>query len=273
MVEYYFTIYLAEVHNIDNFIFNKPTFSSSYREKCILLLIEIDSIMQQFTQIKKNNCIDHDLHYFNTESLSFENIKSLNDEKYAEYKNNSSNYYLLFNIDLSSFCLEIEGEYLSVFEAVNKGLINDELDNYNKKVVQDLIDRKYLRLVNGYVVFYDNQKVYIMYEIYHKGFIKLANKKECFIEKCKELEVEGEIEITDTLLSKDEIDYFNYNLNNKKYKGSLAIRNKYLHNGSVNSNADENTHIQNYYRILKLVIYLILKIEDDLQSNKTLKTD
>lgn len=64
-----------------------------------------------------------------------------------------------------------------------------------------------------------------------------------------------------TLFSRNEQDYFDYYLNKTKFTNGYDIRNKYLH--GTNSN-DKKQYEADYYRILKLIIIIIIKINDDL---------
>jgi hypothetical protein len=69
------------------------------------------------------------------------------------------------------------------------------------------------------------------------------------------------IRFGNSLLSKQEIRFFNYNLNMKGYTNGLNIRNKYLHGSNSGSEKEQEFE---YYILLKLVILALIKITDDL---------
>lgn len=64
-----------------------------------------------------------------------------------------------------------------------------------------------------------------------------------------------------SLLTRNEQDYLDFYLNKSKFTNGYDIRNRYLHGTNVN---DENQYESDYYSILKLIIIIILKINDDL---------
>jgi hypothetical protein len=64
-----------------------------------------------------------------------------------------------------------------------------------------------------------------------------------------------------TLLSRWESSYFNYYLNDKEFSNWHSIRNKNIHWFYY---ADENKAYNDYIVVIKLVILIFLKIEDEL---------
>ena len=74
----------------------------------------------------------------------------------------------------------------------------------------------------------------------------------------------GLLFVEKTLFTKQEISYLNYFLNKKEFTNGLDLRNKYLH-GTNPSNEIE--HENDYYILLKIIILVLLKIEDDIRVN------
>ena len=65
-----------------------------------------------------------------------------------------------------------------------------------------------------------------------------------------------------SLLTTPEASYFNYILNQQEFNNGHDLRNKYLH-GSQSNKDGENTHYNTYIVGLKLMMALIIKIDDD----------
>ncbi|MFI3622852.1 hypothetical protein [Vagococcus fluvialis] len=65
-----------------------------------------------------------------------------------------------------------------------------------------------------------------------------------------------------TLFSKQESDFLNYCINNKKYDNALAIRNTYLH--GTTSHLNEEEHEWNYIVIIKCFMIAISKINEEI---------
>jgi hypothetical protein len=74
------------------------------------------------------------------------------------------------------------------------------------------------------------------------------------------------VKFSDKLLNIAEQEYFDYYLNNR-FTNGLWLRNKYVH--ATNSHNEEEQE-NDYKTLLKLLILLILKIEDDLNIAKGL---
>jgi len=66
------------------------------------------------------------------------------------------------------------------------------------------------------------------------------------------------------LFTKLETDYFNYFLNNSEFGNALALRNEYLHGGKKGKDVNGDIHKNNYFILLRIVILIIIKINDDL---------
>lgn len=65
-----------------------------------------------------------------------------------------------------------------------------------------------------------------------------------------------------TFFSIDEINYLNFNLNNKEYINSLGIRNAYLH--GAGKTFSEAQHETNYLMLVKIFLIVISKIDEEL---------
>ena len=77
-----------------------------------------------------------------------------------------------------------------------------------------------------------------------------------------EMVARGWFACADTLLSQAEASYFNYCLNQVEFSNGPDLRNKYIHGSNVEA-SDEAEHFQTYITSLKLLIALVIKINDD----------
>ncbi len=83
------------------------------------------------------------------------------------------------------------------------------------------------------------------------------------------MESRGIVTFESTLLSRNEQDYLDFYLNKSKFTNGYDLRNSYLHGTNV---YDENQHQADYYSILKLLIIIVIKINDDLCLKEDLLT-
>lgn len=86
----------------------------------------------------------------------------------------------------------------------------------------------------------------------------------------KELIAEGEIVTDNKLLTKPEYQYFDYLLNNSEFSDGKAIRNRYIHDSII---TDEKTMTMDYYILLKVMIMIIIKINDDCCLNEMINEE
>ena len=78
----------------------------------------------------------------------------------------------------------------------------------------------------------------------------------------------GEIVTDNKLLTKPEYQYFDYLLNNSEFSNGKAIRNRYIHDSIT---TDEKKMNEDYHTLLKVMIMIIIKINDDCCLNDNIK--
>lgn len=145
----------------------------------------------------------------------------------------------------------------------------DSFAVHQQDLIQQLITEGYLLLDSqGYLKMKNDIFIYLIGELHRNEVINYWHYPKEVQEILDEMEKEDMIYFDNNLLSKPEINFYNYYLNKKGYTNGLNIRNKYLH-GS-NSGSEEQHKIE-YYILLKLVILVLLKIHDDLTLNKIIE--
>ena len=77
----------------------------------------------------------------------------------------------------------------------------------------------------------------------------------------------GDVIYGESLLSIPEQQYFNFVFNKSEFSNGLDIRNRYIHN---TNSLDKQQQEYDYYRILKMMIVLILKINEEFILNDVL---
>ena len=70
------------------------------------------------------------------------------------------------------------------------------------------------------------------------------------------------------MLTKPEYQYFDYLLNNSEFSNGKAIRNRYIHDSIT---TDEKKMNEDYHTLLKVMIMIIIKINDDCCLNDNIK--
>ena len=115
---------------------------------------------------------------------------------------------------------------------------------------------------NGMVKLKDIKAILVLKDLYYNEVTSYWKITSDYRRKINHLEVKGLVIFGNTLLSKPETDYLNFYLNRKKFINSLDLRNKYDH--GTKSSGNEEEHYKNYMILLRLLILVIIKINDDL---------
>lgn len=267
LISWFFDTYVLNEFNIKNYKINVPTENSNYLEKCRCILPEIDSCLKQYNYYVDDKEIDPELVHISSTHLFFKNVKSLIKNKYVYPKNNE--YELITFYLFSDQCMlsYIEGKnhkYHTFYELLkHENIKEEEIVEYEKKSLRKLINDGYLYIdTSGFIKIKDEIKVNILYDLYLNDVISYWKLNEAQRNKIDELLSAGMIEFESSLFTKQEQDYLNYCLNKSKFSNSLDLRNMYGHGTQKSGN--ENIHYSNYIRFLKIFIFIIIKINDEL---------
>ena len=265
MMEWFFNEYIKEEFNINEFIIKLPSENTSYFEKCRSILPEIDRIFKQYNVLIEDGEIDQELIQMSSSSVKNKDIKSFNQKKYVYY---SSDWYktvsfLLFSDQSSIFYMPSKGKYKNFLDLIIKEkVLRSDFEEYQLQRMGWLFDNNIISEdEDGYLKFVDLYLIYALRDLYYKDVLSYWHYPEEIKKVIEKLGEKGRICFESTLFSRNEQDYFDYYLNKTKFTNGYDIRNKYLH--GTNSN-DEKQYEADYYRILKLIVIIIIKINDDL---------
>lgn len=260
IIQWFFTIYLKDEFNVKGFIFNKTTSEATYLEKCRMLFAELDGILKQFDFYCKYKHINREaLDIY--QSLRSSRIPSLIEGKYVYCQNEKLlNYIYIINSNNSVLNVNHKNKkYSSFVDLISQERIElDLFEEYQQRIIKDLIDEQVIDN-NDNCLAISSEKRYIFRDIYENGVISFHHLRfgngivDEYLNK-------GFLKKESTLLTKEESNYFDYMLNNQIFDNSRAIRNSYMH-GTNSLNKDD--HINTYLLIIKLIIVLMIKINDE----------
>ena len=117
----------------------------------------------------------------------------------------------------------------------------------------------------GKIALRDIKRVSLLYDLYQHDVINISHYANGIDPIIKEWENAGIIYVGNTLFSEPEVDYLNYLLNRSEYDNGLELRNRYAH-GVLQIDPDESVHKQNYFILLRVMVLLAIKINDELCS-------
>lgn len=265
--------YVKEVlinhYDLSELRLNFPSPNTSYLEKNRLLVPELESLLKQYSLYVEEGHIDHELLQLSSASLSINKIPSLVEKKYVYGIGDEFNMLKHHFFSKQGMLHHIEpfkGKYKNLFELLlNEDVALGDFRKYEKPVIEKYIGNEVLYVdENGFLKIKCAPQLVTIGRIY---FDEVANYRvlpESFQEEIDKMVNQGVLSFGNTLFTESECRYFNYYLNKSEYTNGLDLRNKYAHGSNSNS---EEVCKNDYYILLKLLILVLLKIEQDLYLN------
>ena len=272
IIEWYFNIYLETELDIKGFHFHASNKESSYYERGKSIICEMDSILDQYELFVRNGEINQDLLEIKSKSSSYASLKSFNEKKFLKLSNNPDNSALfsaLFSDQSPLSLISSKKEHKTFFKHIKEGVKITDFDDYQVRQINILIEKNLLKLSNDVIEFSNFQEINILNKLWKSGTYCLYYKDKLILDIAEDLCKKGYCEYSDNLFSEYESNYLSYILDDKKYGNGLKIRNKFSHGKFVYKKEEE--HLQNYLELLQIVIFYVMRINDELEYYTTLK--
>lgn len=263
ILEWYFNEYIKVEFGISNYILEMAPPDAKYKEKCLTLFSEMEYLLTQYDLYSKYKEIDQELLTITSNGVALNQLTSLTERKYIYMTNELKSHLWYFFSDQST--LNYISEDLnaeSFYElTLNNSLTMDDFEEYHRPTLNQLIDLNYLVEDKEKIIRFKNEcKMFLLKDLYENETIcykrlPLGSQREI------DLLIDASlVEVGATLFSKNEQAYFNYYLNNQQFQNGLQLRNRYMHRRQV---LNEEQHKQNYLIGLKLLICIVLKINEE----------
>lgn len=261
LFKWFFEIYLKEEFEIEGFFYNASSESSTYLEKCRNICCELDSILKQFSMFVNNNCIDQDLIEMSSFTPSFSQIKSFYPKKYGYLQNqpleNASHLFFSSQSNLS-FTEKTKDKYNTFFNLLCAEKMHyQDFYDYQKPLIDQLLKQNLLFCDDTEGLQFPTSKIFILREFYLNEVLCITYFNSSYV---NELISNNSIVVEGTLFSKPEQDYLDYMLNDRTFDNGPQLRNRYIHGSKY---ADSNQNMLDYYRLLKILSLVILKINEE----------
>lgn len=266
MIEWFFNEYLSVEFSVSDFIIKMPSSSSSYFEKCRTILPEIDRIFKQYNVLIEDREIDQELIQISSSSVKVKEVKSFISCKYVypigEWYKTAT--FLLLSDQSHLFYLPDKNEkYKNFLDLIMRDNVRkNDFQEYQIKKMNWLFDNGVvIENEEGFIKIADIKTIFILKELYYENVLNYYHYEPNLRDVIDSLMQKEIVFFESSLLTRNEQDYFDFYLNKSKFTNGYDIRNRYLHGTNVN---DENQYKSDYYSILKLIIIIIIKINDDL---------
>lgn len=258
---------------LENFRFEFPSTTTSYLEKIRVLAPDFEFILRQYQNFVEDGSIDFELLEMQSNPINFSEIPSLCDRKYAYMKDEEiiSLKNQFFSPQSHLYYVEpYKDKYRNLYSLLLKEDVKaEQFKNYQLETIRNLIDQGYLYITaHGFIKVKKNIFVIILGNLYQTEVLSYWNYPIQFREVIDEMVNNGFLTFENKLFTRNELKYLNFYLNKKEFTNGLDLRNKYLH-GSNSS--FEKTQKEDYFSLLKILILVLIKIQDDL-VNSTYKS-
>ncbi|WP_249300356.1 hypothetical protein [Feifania hominis] len=263
IIKWFFCNYLKDEFNVKGFNFNKSSRTATYLEKCRNIAAEIDSILKQFKFWCEDGKIDDELLRISTEHMFIKDIPSMIDKKYIYPcgKDYQTITFLLFSDQSIISYIPALPENYNTFNdlLIEHEVYYDMFQEYQIPSINYLIENKLIKLDERRRIISYREKFKILKEL-HEHNVVCWNYIKQYRDVIVELEKSGTIQFSSSLFSKPEQDYYNYLFNKSEFDNGLDIRNRYSHG---TQRVNENQNKQDYYIFLRIMILIVIKINEE----------
>lgn len=272
VLKWFYTEYLQKEFGCAEMRVSLPSEFSTIQEKCENICSAMEMVIKQFSYYATTKSIDFELLSISSGSPKFDQIPSMLHHKYIYGGLSNGLYrkidYLLFSDQCMLRYVERIAKdhdiYQSFFELLGKEKIYKS--DFHKMDYQDLNLLRGLDLIrileDDSICLGDHMKLLVLFDLHqHDVICRLHYPDEC--QPLFDEWIEKNILVEESkLLTKSESDYFSFLLNHEKFSNGYDIRNKYAH-GAGQIITDENEHKMNYNILLRLMVILAIKINDE----------
>ncbi|MEH7054102.1 hypothetical protein [Bacillus velezensis] len=275
IIEWFFNVYLKEEFYIEDFTIKLPPIDNPNFEKCKSIFPTIESIIKKYRFYLEDGYIDEELVQMESKPLPFSECPSMTKDRYVYIAPNNDEAIILRNImfsdqsNLTYFPNYGDIQYNTLIERLTTDkLYLHDIEDYQKSSLDWLIERDYVTVNDGNeIVLVNRNLTLIHYYIHINGVVVTSKLSDALKQEVDKLLNERVLVSENTLLTRQESDYIDYYLNKKNFINGYDLRNKYLH-GTSSSYENENEHYVNYLHALRLLITIMIKINDDLCTAK-----
>ncbi|MEC1258912.1 hypothetical protein P9D34_00350 [Bacillus swezeyi] len=275
IIEWFFKVYLKEEFYIEDFNIKLPPIDNPNFEKCKSIFPTIESIIKKYKFYLEDGYIDEELVQMESKPLPFSECPSMTNDRYVYIAPNNDEARILRSImfsdqsNITYFPNYGDSQYNTLFERLDADkLYLHDIEDYQKSSFDWLVENDYVTLNDdNEVVLVNRNRTLIYYYIHINGVVVTSKLSNALKQEVDKLLNERALVSENTLLTRQESDYIDYYLNKRNFINGYDLRNKYLH-GTSSGYENENEHYVNYLHALRLLITIMIKINDDLCTAK-----
>jgi hypothetical protein len=275
VIAWFFTDYLKDEYGADHLRFRPSSESATYLEKCRHLFSEMESVLKQFRLYAENGELDLDLLSMTSEQLEYRQIPSTVPGKYVyvtDHNDIRSIQHLLFSDQSHLGYIDAELNAASLAELLRSNHVTyDRFADHQKPGIDFLLRHGVLVTNDSQLELASAARFLALRELWNNDAGSYWHHSPGGRAAIDAMVADGWLERRSTLFTTSEADYINYFLNQSGPTGGPDLRNRYLH-GSQADGDDKAVHLHTYLITLRLLIALVIKLNDDLYLYLRTKT-
>lgn len=274
VIRWYFEEYLPAEYGIAGFVFNPSSPMANYLERCRNLFAEMESIATQFGLLVDDGQIDHEVATAGADFVRYRTIPSALEGKYAyatEHPEIQTILHILFSDQshLTYINEDLRGE--NAVDLLQHNRVSYEaLHEYQQPLVDTLIETGIAENIGDRVRLKDPELFRVLKALSANEAVAYHHLDSGSRAHVDRMVSGGWLVRRSSLLTDAEAAYFNYNLNSVDFSNGPKLRNKYQH-GRQPKGAGEAEYRETYFRAMRLMIALTIKINDELWLLDTAK--
>ena len=264
IIQWFFEIYLKEEFGAEGFTYTPPSLGTTYIEKCKLLASATDGVLKQYALFSEDGKIDRELLEMSSNPRPLRDFPSFITKKYA-YANSAEirqEMELLFSDQsILHYTKKTGSDYQTLPHMLQSVEMHQEdFAHYQKNAIDWLIERGSIQVGDSGRLQINKARVILLGDLYYHEVICPSYYDGSYLQQMESLAETNEIRYESTLFSRPEQSYLNYILNKSEFSNGLDLRNKYIHDTCT---LDENIQLQDYMELLKIMILIIIKINEE----------
>lgn len=278
VIAWFFTDYLEQEFGAKGLKYRASSPTATYLEKSRHLFSEMESVLKQFMLYVDYDEVDPELLTITSEQLSYDDLPSQMMDKYAYVANDldiQRIQNLLFSDQSGLVHISSDLEARSFLHLViANDIAYNQFHEYQQRNIDFLVEKGILTGDRDRIAFASAPQLHVLKELWECEVTSCLHHSAAGKKSVDEMVSAGWLVHRSTLLSTAEVSYFNYFLNDKEFSNGPSLRNRYLH-GSQADGDDDRVHRQTYLTALRLLVALVIKINDDfcLKDNAALAKD
>ena len=264
ILNWFFEEYLKEEFNAVGFTYSPPSEGTTYAEKCKLLAIAIDGVLKQYRLFCEDGYVDRELLEMSSGHVVFGDLSSMRENKYAYTNSNellSEQHLLYSDQSMMSYTKKTGSKYNTLPELLTQEILTrEDFEQYQQRDLDWLIARGSVHVADDGRLQINKARAVVLKYLFANEVICPAYYPPLLKTQVDKMASEGDIKYGNTLFSKPEQDYLHYILNKAEFSNGLDLRNRYSHD---TCSLDEKTQSQDYLELLKVMVFIIIKINEE----------